>query len=434
MRKGKLLKALALLAIFAMVVPTLLVACGTKVTPTPTPKPVVLKIMDNWGLQADAKGPPLHSIIEEFKAAYPYITVEEEVFTDVEIPTKVETAFLAKEEPDLIFQNLYGPSLDWLKDGLTVDVMQYAKQWGLYDTFKPDALSQWMDDKGHLQGFPLEGFTWPMWYNSAIFKAAGAEIPKTLDELIAVSQKIKAAGFDPLVTGGSDWQGQWDFYYFLAAQIPNAELVKLFKEGGWGQSQAALAAAQMFVKMRDGGVFPKDVEGMQFDTMNQKFFEGKAAMMHGGSWSFSEAPEALRKDIVLGGFPLPAGSPHQKPIWIAGYIGKAIWVTRNGAENLDAVEKFIKFFFQSKMIARFVEQAGMTSPLKDTPVDEAKLNELFVQSIKISGTVENVEVPDVYVPPVIFEDFLKVANEAFLPGVTAEKIISSLDTVYKGLQ
>lgn len=433
MRKGRLLRTLALLAIVAMVVPTSLVACGTKVTPTPTPKPVVLKIMDNWGLQSDAKGPPLHSIIEDFKAAYPYITVEEEVFTDVEIPTKVETAFLAKEEPDLVFQNLSGASQDWTKDGLTVDVKDMAKSWGLYDTFNADALQQWTDDQGRLRGFPLEGFSYCVWYNTKILKEAGVEIPKTTDELFAAAPKIKAAGYDVITSGGADFMGQWDFYFFVSAAIPNDEAVKLYREGGWGQSANARKGVELFVKMRDAGLFPKDVEGLQYDAGRQLYFSGKAAIMHEGSWGFAECPDDVRANTVIGGFPLPAGSPHKAPIHNAGYIGKAIWVTRNGAEKMDAVEKFVKFFFQGPMIARFVEQAGMVSPLKTTPVNEGNLNSLLVQILKAGDSVTNAEVLDTYVPAKIFEDFLKVANEAFLPGVSVDKILASLDAVYKNL-
>ena len=48
------------------------------------------------------------------------------------------------------------------------------------------------------------------------------------------------------------------------------------------------------------------------------------------------------------------------------------------------------------MIARFVEVAGMTPPLKDVPVDQAKLNPLFVQSLTIPAEVA--ETPDFFLP------------------------------------
>jgi hypothetical protein len=98
---------------------------------------------------------------------------------------------------------------------------------------------------------------------------------------------------------------------------------------------------------------------------------------------------------------------------------------------MDAAEKFIKFFYQPEIMARFVEQAAMTSPLKETPVDESKLDALFVKSNQFLGDVEVALIHKVYVPPAVDENNRRVANEAFVPGTSAETILSHLDEVYE---
>src|SRR5512140_25402 len=65
------------------------------VPPTAAPEPVTLTIWHNWGPD-DAKGPALKSIFADFMAAYPYITIKDEVYVDADIPLKVETATTAK--------------------------------------------------------------------------------------------------------------------------------------------------------------------------------------------------------------------------------------------------------------------------------------------------------------------------------------------------
>ena len=83
--------------------------------PEPQEEEVVLRIMDNWGADpTHSKYTPLHSAFEDFMALYPNIKIEEEVFGDHEIPTKVVTMYLAGEEPDLVLQNLHQAALDWL--------------------------------------------------------------------------------------------------------------------------------------------------------------------------------------------------------------------------------------------------------------------------------------------------------------------------------
>jgi multiple sugar transport system substrate-binding protein len=402
-------------------------------TQPPAQEKVVLHIMDNWGNQTDAKGPPLHSIFDDFMKANPDIVIQEDVFADSEIVTKVETAFLAGEEPDLVFQNYpYGGSDDWIETGVAIDVAGFLDEWGMKDLFKEAAIKQYTDSQGRIVSFPLEGFTWPMWYNMKILKEAGVNaVPTTIDELIDAATKVRAAGYQPLSIGGGDWEGLAFFNLANSALMTDQEFGEYYKNGDFSKSENFVKSVDLFVKLRDAGVFADNAEGLEFATMNELFFSGKAAMLRAGSWSFSELPKEMQQDVVVAGFPLPEGSPHAKPIVAAGYVGKGVWITRNGAQKMDAVEKFVKFFFQPEHIALFVEAAGMTSPLKETPVDESKLNPLFLQTIKWGDTVAYVDVVDPYIPGTAWEDFLKVTKEAFLPGTPADKIVADMDQTWQ---
>jgi multiple sugar transport system substrate-binding protein len=308
-----------------------------------------------------------------------------------------------------------------------------AKQWGIYDTLKPEAVAEWTDAKGRLRGIPLEGYNWPLWFNTDILKKAGVEIPKTTDELIAAAAKIRAAGYQPFTTGGSEWTGQFVFFGFLTTMLTDAEIRELYSKGGFASNAHAVAAVETFVKMRDAGVFSNGAEGLTVAASNEEFYSGKAAIQHGGQWFFAECPEAIRANVVLGGFPLPPGSPRSKPVVYKSFEGKAVWITRNGAKKLDAVEKFMKFFFTPKVMAMFVEQAAMGSPLKDTPVDSSKLNPLFLQanSSAYQSATEVALIHKVYVPTTVDANLRRVANEAWVPGTSAATILANMDASYK---
>lgn len=396
---------------------------------------ITLRVMDNWGGQTDSKGPPLQAAFDDVMATYPNITVQEEVFGDHEIPVKVSTMYLAGDEPDIVLQNMHQSALEWLDDGVAVDVKGLAQEWGLYDQLKPEAIAEWTDAQGRLRAFPLEGYTWPVWYNTKILQEVGVEgIPQTTDELLDAAKKVRAAGYQPYATGGSDWTGQFDLFQILTTMLTDDEIRDLYSHGGWSANPNAVAGIELFVKLRDEGLFVDDVEGMTSATRNEMFFAEKAAFMHGGAWFFSELPEAVRDHVVLGGFPLPPNSVRQKPVIYASFEGKGLWITRNGAQKADAVEKFVKLFYQPKTMARFVEQAGMTSPLINTPVDDSKLNSLFVQTMQFGDKVEVALMHKIYVPAEIDENLRRVANEAFVPGTSAETIIANLDAVYEDMQ
>jgi hypothetical protein len=80
------------------------------------------------------------------------------------------------------------------------------------------------------------------------------------------------------------------------------------------------------------------------------------------------------------------------------------------------------------MIARLVEQAGMTPPLKDVPVDASKINMLFAQSLNMPAEVA--ETPDMYMPPEVSSVLGPLTQKAFTPGVTTEEILAELVAAY----
>jgi len=413
---------IALLVIASMV----LTACGNA-----KPKgPVTLTIWHNWGPD-DAKGAPLQSIFADFMAANPDIIIADEVYVDADIPLKVETASAANQEPDIAFTGRIGSAFGWTDSGITIPVNDLMTQWGLDGKFTDGALVEYTQADGKIQAFPLEGYTWPIWFDTGVFERAGVPVPTTTDELIAAAQAIRAAGDQPVIASGIDDMGGYLFSLVLESAMSDAEAIQAFRDGDWTVPNA-IKGVEIFVQLRDAGVFVDGVEGIDYATANTQFFAGTVAMSHFGAWAFGEAPTELLPKIQVGGFPLPAGSPRQAPVYFSGFGAKGVWITPNGETKIEAVKKFVQFLFQPEMIARFVEQAGMTPPLKDVPVDATKLNPLFAQSLNMSAEVAIQ--PDLTMPGELRPDYLRITQEAFTPGTTAEKILADLTALYQTIK
>ncbi len=400
--------------------------------PTSTPvQPVTLTITiwHNWGPD-DAKGAPLQSIFKDFMAANPNITIKDEVYVDADIPLKVETASAAKQEPDLVFVQRVGSPQTWTEAGIAIPVNDLIKEWGLDGQFKEAALKEYTLPDGKIQAFPLEGYTWPIWYNTSVFEKAGVPIPTTTDELIADAKAIRAAGDQPIIASGSDGMGLYLFTLVLQSLLPDEEAKKCLGDGEW-TLPSCVSAVELFVQLRDAGVFVNNVQGLDFATANTNYFAGNVAMSHFGAWSFADPPKDLLPKIQLGGFPLPAGSPHRAPVIYSSFSAKGIWITPNGGAKMDAVKKFIQFLYKPENLARFVEQAGMTPPLKDVPIDASKLNPLFVQSLTMP--VEVAMTPDDFYPPKVQAELGtgKLSQLAFTPGTTAKQILDALTALYE---
>ena len=66
---------------------------------------------------------------------------------------------------------------------------------------------------------------WVVLYNTKLFKDAGVQEPKTWDELIAVADKLKAAGITPFVATTQDgWRGFIWFEEIMIRTNPKAYL------------------------------------------------------------------------------------------------------------------------------------------------------------------------------------------------------------------
>ena len=448
MKKSKWFIPVAALVILSMILIGCTAKAATETTPATTTEAtsaetettqaeetapaeeVTLKIMHNWGPE-DSKGPAILSIFNDFMKAYPNIKIETEILPDIDIDSKVEVAFQASEEPDIVMQYIGGTNQDWLGDGVTIDVTSLLKEWGLEGIFSDQALKDWTDKDGHLLGFPLEGYAvFNAAYNKKILDAAGVtDIPKTTNDLIAAAEKIKAAGFETFATGGNDWSGFNLATSIITAGVGQDLANQLIGQGRWADNPEAVEAVKLFTSLRDAGVFVSNVEGLDYASANELFYSGKAAILALATWQFGEVPQDMVSDVVMDGFPLPASSPYDKTVVNMGFGGKSLRITRNGAEKLNAVETLTKFFFQPEMIARLVE-GGMISPLKETPIDESKLNSLLVEALKANADKFTIiSYFDAIMPSKAAADITQTWDAAFIPGTTAEQIITDLDSI-----
>jgi multiple sugar transport system substrate-binding protein len=405
--------------------------------PAPTEPPaaeqVTLKVMHNYAPD-DTHNPVLMRAFENFMKANPDIKIEDEIYSDLDIPLKVETAFMAGQEPDIVFNNWASSKKVWIDQGVSIPVDDLMVEWGFEGKFIPEALKAATDPKGRLVAFPLEGFTWPVWYNTDILEKAGVGVPKTVDELIEASKKIREAGYEPFVTGGTDWSGYAVFTSIVQLTLSDEEMREVFGKGGFAENENAMEGIRLFTRLRDEGVFATNTEGLQADAMNAMFFAEQAAMMQAGAWSFGSLPEEMHDRVALGGFPiLAADSPHEKPIIYAGF-GKGVWITRNGAQKLDAARKFIQYIFSEEVITDFVVETAMASPINTIEIAPGQLSPFMQSTIDYVKDATIVDITDNYVPQDAWDALYKASALAFIPGTTPEEIAAEWDKIYEEQQ
>ena len=348
----------------------------------------------------------------------------------LDLPEVYETAVLAGEPPDIVFVNLFGRPLQWLAEGATVPVTSLMEEWGLSEQVNELALVDWTHEDGELQGFPYFGFKWPVWYNNAQLTEAGVtELPTSTDDLIAATSALDEAGFGGIAVGGSDWSGNKLFWQILQAYLSNEAAIDMFRSGDFSGDEVR-KGIDLFVALRDAGIFVESVEGLTSDTMTAQFFAEDAAIMPSGSWAFEGTPEDLIESVEIGGFPNPSDGVWDKPTAYAGYTSSGWWLSPDASDRIDAAHSFIEFMYRPETAALFADQ-GLVMALNDVPIDEETLNPLLVSSLTdLDDRVSYVVLPDLYIPTAVLTATERVTSLAYTPGTSADDILEGLEAAY----
>lgn len=344
-----------------------------------------------------------------------------------------ETAVLAGDQADVVLTNLTDKQLDWVESGAVVPAGDYIEEWGLGEEIPQDAIDDWTDADGNVRAIPYVGFTWPMWYNTALLEQAGVEgVPATTDELVDAAQKLRAAGIDPFAIGGSDWSGQKLLLLIIESVLEADEAQELFANGGYCDSDAAMEGIDLFVALRDAGVFVDGVEGLTAEQATAMYYEGEAAMGFMGSWAYLDAPEDTAAATTLSGLPVAAGSPYDKPTAYRGSTGGGWWISENGQAKIDQVRQLIEWVYSPESIATLIDQTGVVPVAEvDPEVAAAAGNALVAASVSdLQDVVDFAVMPDTFVPAAVSEPLYRATSVAFARGADAQAVCSAIDEAY----
>jgi len=120
---------------------------------------------------------------------------------------------------------------DLIEGGMLNNVDDVAAK-GNWDTVLPTPIINTIKYKGHYFAVPvnIHNPAW-IWYSKAAFAKAGVTSePKTMDELFAALDKVKAAGLVPLALGGQAWQEKMMFDAIFA-YVGGADLfLKVYRD------------------------------------------------------------------------------------------------------------------------------------------------------------------------------------------------------------
>lgn len=149
-----------------------------------------------------------------------------------------------------------------------------------------------------------------IFYNKKMFKEAGVEVPKSIDELKTVSKKIKEkTGKTGFYLRGDD--AYW-FLSFLYGE--GGDMVNATDKSVTIDDEAGVKAMKVVKDLVDSGAAKTDATD-GWENMQSSFKDGDVAMMINGPWAVADtyAGKEFKDKANLGVAPVPAAPPRRAP-------------------------------------------------------------------------------------------------------------------------
>jgi raffinose/stachyose/melibiose transport system substrate-binding protein len=310
-------------------------------------------------------------LFADFTKANPDITVKFEALPDESYPTMVSTGLAGGKGADVIQTHAYGWLEQFVKAGYLVplDPTTVPSLANFPDTALK-ALTYRGD--GKVYSVPFASQTLGLFVNKDVFAKAGLTPPKTWDELITVSKALKDKGIIPIANGlGTSWFNEM-FVSATTNPFLGPDFAKDLQTGAATfKDPRYIAALGKVLELRE--FMPPNFAGVDYDTANQLFLTGRAAMLIGGSFDIA-AYKALNPAANFDFIAPPAakaGDPPQAAVFYDG--GYAV---NAASPNKEAALKLVNWMGTPEFGNKFSALLGNISPIKGVEIKDPLLAEV----------------------------------------------------------
>jgi multiple sugar transport system substrate-binding protein len=298
------------------------------------------------GWQAsEEEGAALEETLAAFKTAYPNITVDYQPVAG-DYPAAMTAKFSAGEPPDLFYVDS-SVAPEWIDEGVLVDLEPLAAERG-FDTgaFFPGYLDAFRGPTSGVYGFPKDGNTLGMAYNSDKLTSASVEPPTDWTQLDAAAKTLTSGDTKAFCLNHS-LDRALAFVYQAGGSLLSED-----KTQNTFDSAETRTALQTYLGWFANGQASRAAD-LGDDWCGKSLGEGKVAVIFEGGWldpymkntypdtKYAWAAMPKDKDAATLGFTVSysigTDSVNKDPAWVlltylTGPEGMAIW-TKGGVAN-----------------------------------------------------------------------------------------------------
>lgn len=408
---------------------SVLALCATAAAGLATSAAAETELRITHPMSSGANKDAFDTIVANFEAAFPDITVNQIVFDDdIYSDTGLITQLQSNEVPDIYFQWAGFPVSRDVEAGYAMD-LSAAMASGWQDTFIGSAFSEGagttVGGAPYLVPISID-LTNTIWYNVAIFDEYGLTPPETWDDFMALIATLAEAGETPIVTGNNElWPlGNWASH--VAARVVEPASFDAAFVGGMTFTEAGfLPALELMQDLHEAGAMNRDMQGLGADPAMATFFQEAAVMHPIGSWLVGSAADMADDGFQFSQFDTPviasgAGAPDSIIGVMTGFLVHA------EAAQPDAAVSFLEFMTSVEQQVIWAE-SGAVSPVNGV----ADVAEVGIHMQEVAGMIASagamVPPPDTTYPVPVAEAYYQAAAFAASGERSAQEALVWLD-------
>lgn len=361
---------------------------------------VTLRLFSNLPDRKNGQGLVEQTIIDEYMAENPNVTIEVEALDEEAYKTKFK-AYSMEGMPDVV--SIWGQPafLDEVVDA------------GVLAELNQDDYSEYGFVEGSLNGFTYDGKLYGLprntdiavfYYNQKMFTDNGWEVPQTYNDLLALAGTIKDAGIIPVAMDGGDG---WPMAVYLSdllykyAGSDYSQIISNAVSTGDFSAPELQKVTELLKETADAGLFQNGYDSQDYGTAMNLFTNGQAAMFYMGSWETSMAtnediPEEIRTNIRVFTMPVVEGGKAQATD-IAAWNGGGYAVSASSEVKEEAV-KFLNYMYQPDKLSKYGWENGVGLSAQDQSAymtgEETDLQKQVVDILSASTSLSGTPIND----------------------------------------
>ena len=300
----------------------------------------------------------MEDLIADFQNSHPEISVKWNNFDHEGYKSAIRN-FLTADPPDVVAWYAGNRMAPFVNAGLFEDVTDVWQKNGLDEQLKSASASMTID--GKKWGVPYTYYQWGIYYRADIFAEQGIAPPKTWDELLAASKKLKEAGITPFAIGTKALWPTGGWFDYLDLRVNGYEFHMDLTAGKIPYTDPRVKAVfEKWAELVKPGYYLDNHAAIDWQDAIPQMVQGKAAMYLMGNFAVAPMKDGGLTEDQIGFLQFPeitAGLPMSEE------APTDTFHIPSGAKNKEDAKIFLAY------LASPEAQAKMNATLGQLPVN-----------------------------------------------------------------